>query len=502
MKLFSFDRNSLSFKLILWLACSSVALVVIVALINTHFVQLQYKDMEREKITTIMDDALKTLGINMSYEFKKAVEDTGRQLLNNRDIILVKIIDSANGEKYIFSDPEYNQVNSSFTRKVDIKDPTTGTKIGTLEVAWSRLGYKRTMANYYRKLLILVAVYLVFVLVMVRIISGRLAPLRKLADQMRRFSPEEPAIDIEIRPGEKDEVALIAEAAKTMLKNIRDYSKRLENLNRELTRSHEQLEKRVEERTRELKEKQAQLAHAGRLVALGELAAGIAHELGQPLQIIKSASEIISEEIKEDSISKRELVNMAGKISLQVNRAFSIITGMRTFARHDNSTPPEIISPRKPLVECINFFHTQFRHHGINIKLDIADNIPKIKTEYQKFQQIVVNLLSNARYAIQNRTDPDEPGTITIKLSHDAQADTVTLEIIDNGTGMSPSEKEHCLEPFFTTKEPDEGTGLGLSIVYGLLKEFGFRLEIESEPGIGSSFKVIMKAEHDSSIEN
>lgn len=494
------DPHSLTFRITLWLAASSLLLVMLLAFINTRFIQSQYLEMEQKKISTIMDDALKTIGINLSYEFKEAIQETGKDLLTNNGIISARIHSSITGKDYTFSKENVTDIHEKFSRTTPVIDPITKDKIGSLTIICSRDEYKRMMHLYYRNLAITLAIYTLLIVFLIRFLLKRLAPLRLLAIQMQEFSPADKNMKLHFDPAGKDEISRIASAASTMIKNIDVYSGRLETLNTQLRKSHDGLEKRVRERTSELKEKQMQLAHAGRLVALGELAAGIAHELGQPLQIIKSASVIISDEIKEGTFNKAEILPIADKISIQVDRAFSIISSMRTFARHDNIKPLMPVDLKIPMEDCLLFFRTQFRQRGITLDIKIQDDIPRVRTDSQKFQQIVVNLVSNARFAVERqegiKRQPYYKKKINLALFHDSEHKVVILEVRDNGIGMNRKEKQRCLEPFFTTKEPDQGTGLGLSIVYGLINEFGFHLEISTSPGMGSTFRISMKAEY------
>ena len=154
---------------------------------------------------------------------------------------------------------------------------------------------------------------------------------------------------------------------------------------------------------------------------------------------------------------------------------------------------------RQPLEECLAFFHEQFHQHEITVRVEIEKHLPKVRMEPQKFQQIIVNLLSNARYAVDNKypagkTGPAYEKSIRIGLTHDKAENMVILEVEDNGMGMDKEELARCLDPFFTTKPPDKGTGLGLSIAYGIAAEFGFQLEISSVQGRGSVFRLRMEA--------
>ncbi|OUS12454.1 hypothetical protein A9Q89_06100 [Gammaproteobacteria bacterium 53_120_T64] len=259
-------------------------------------------------------------------------------------------------------------------------------------------------------------------------------------------------------------------------------------------RNEEELEKLVAERTAELKDKQAQLAHAGRLASLGEMATGIAHELGQPLQIIKIASSIIRDELESGDFEQEQILSVSKDISEEVDKASDIIHNMRVYAHFDDSPEARAIDVSVPLRQCLVFFQQQFHQHSIELRLEIAGDLPMVRVDAQKFQQIAVNLLSNARHSVDDKAQI-EGKSISVKLYPNVPARRLILEVEDNGMGMNEKVKESCLDPFFTTKQPGQGTGLGLSIISGIMREFNFEMEIVSAEGRGAMFKVSMPVE-------
>ena len=264
-----------------------------------------------------------------------------------------------------------------------------------------------------------------------------------------------------------------------------------------IKRMNEELESKVEIRTKELQKKQLELSHAGRLASLGELATGIAHELGQPLQIIQLASRIIQEELESDDFDKNALLPFSRDISEQIERATTIVGNMRTYARNDDSKEVENIDPSIPFRQCLVFFSEQFHQHQIDLKLEVDDNLPCVMMHSQKFQQIVVNLFSNACYAVEmmsKKSSREYKKTIIGRLYLKPDQRFVVLEIEDNGIGMDEECRKECLKPFYTTKPAEEGTGLGLSIIKDLIDGFNFLLKIKSEPDKGSVFTVTMPA--------
>jgi len=242
-----------------------------------------------------------------------------------------------------------------------------------------------------------------------------------------------------------------------------------------------------------LKEKQAQLVHAGRLSALGEMAAGIAHELNQPLAIIRLDAESLKFSLKKADFLQPLFEKDLNSVIRSVDRAADIIEFMRRFARTDKG---ECAMTRlsEPVNNSLIFFKEQFRKHWIELETHYEENLPEVSINSQRFEQIAVNFLSNARYAVDKRAElePDHRKKIALCLFYDKIVNAVVFETRDNGIGMTAEEKERCAEPFFTTKEVGQGTGLGLSIVYGIIREFNGRLEIESEKGLGTTMRVII----------
>ncbi|MDM8523595.1 ATP-binding protein [Desulfococcaceae bacterium HSG8] len=251
------------------------------------------------------------------------------------------------------------------------------------------------------------------------------------------------------------------------------------------------LSSKVKQTERKLREKQAQIVHAGRLTAMGEMATGIAHEINQPLAIIRIAADGLNSYFARQGIKGME-AKAAWKIVEQVNRAASIINNMRAFARADSEISDQV-NLAEPVNRALSFFKEQFRIHDIVLTVSLAENLPKVRMNPQKFEQIVVNFLSNARYAVEKKGEnagSEYQKTVRVDLFHDTETDAVVFEVEDNGAGMSAEVRERCMEPFYTTKGVGEGTGLGLSIVHGITREFKMDISVDSVEGEGSTFRI------------
>lgn len=226
---------------------------------------------------------------------------------------------------------------------------------------------------------------------------------------------------------------------------------------------------------------QAKLEHTSRLKSLGEMATGIAHEINQPLAIIRLGAEGLKHKLASGDAQLYEVTN---EIVNQVDRASSIINNMRSFSRVQPS-PRNWMPAYQPLNNALSFFEEQLRSSNIQLTKNIDYACPEVLIEAQKFEQIIVNLIINAKHALEKIND-DRNKKIQVSLACDHSFNE--LKITDNGVGMDESTLEQCMEPFFTTKEAGQGTGLGLSIVHNILEDFNIQLVIESALGKGTTF--------------
>lgn len=245
-----------------------------------------------------------------------------------------------------------------------------------------------------------------------------------------------------------------------------------------------------------LREREAQLVHTGRLTAMGEMAAGIAHELNQPLAVIRIWSQSLGNDVHRGSVSPERVLEATTEIDQQMKRATTIITHMRAFARGESDEPPEATDLAVPTNEALLFFREQFRIHEIELELQIDNDLPPVALHASRFEQVVVNLLSNARHSLDDKKSQDRSFAKKILLRLFASADNkkVLLEVTDNGVGMSAHDRDRCLEPFFTTKEVGQGTGLGLHIIRGIVQELNGTIQVDSQPEQGATFRIQLPA--------
>ncbi|MCG6908992.1 MAG: PAS domain S-box protein [Deltaproteobacteria bacterium] len=242
----------------------------------------------------------------------------------------------------------------------------------------------------------------------------------------------------------------------------------------------------------ELLEKDAQLAQANKMATLGQMSAGVAHELNQPLNVIKMGSEYMQMMIeKQHGNLQPQLIEVARQVSDQVDRASEIIKLLREFGRKPGYKK-EHVNVNTVIEAVLGIIGQQLKLHDIDIVVDLDESIPTIMAQSNRMEQVFFNLLANASDAILKKreaSDKAAPQRIEISTRHDREH--VVITVSDTGIGIPEENRENIFEPFFTTKEIGKGMGLGLSIIYGIVKEYGGEIEIESVPGKGTSFKHI-----------
>ncbi|MFO7559439.1 MAG: PAS domain S-box protein [Desulfobacterales bacterium] len=248
-------------------------------------------------------------------------------------------------------------------------------------------------------------------------------------------------------------------------------------------------------------ETEQQLLHAGKITTLGEMATGVAHELNQPLSVIKTASCFFMKKIdRKEHFEEEVLHTMLEKIDRNVDRASRIINHMRQFARKTEQDLKKV-NVNRILESAFDIFSQQLKIRGVETVWEIDDRLPMIIGDAGRLEQVFINLLLNSRDAIEEKEkqiDPDGLATGTwerkIFLRSRVEGKKVVVEVEDTGQGIPPEIQDKIFEPFFTTKEVGKGTGLGLSIGYGIVKDCGGDILVQSTPGSGACFRLLFPA--------
>ncbi len=241
----------------------------------------------------------------------------------------------------------------------------------------------------------------------------------------------------------------------------------------------------------EMIEKDAQLIQASKMTTLGEMSAGIAHELNQPLNAIKMGNNFLKMMIEQGKkIPEHNLFQVASEVSNQVDRAAEIINRLREFGRKADLTK-EKIDINKPIRGVVDIIGQQLRLQNIELELDLDETLPPILAHNNRLEQVIFNLVTNAQDAInQKQAAGTESNNRVITVRSSMEDDRVAVSFNDTGIGIPIDVKDKIFEPFFTTKEVGRGMGLGLSIAYGIISDYGGTIQVESREGEGTTFKL------------
>jgi len=239
-------------------------------------------------------------------------------------------------------------------------------------------------------------------------------------------------------------------------------------------------------------EKEAQLIQAGKMTTIGTMASGIAHELNQPLNVLKIGSDFLLKVIKRgEKIDIEELKTVAEEINSHVDRASGIINHLREFSRV--STPVRsLMDINKPIKDVFKVLGQQLRLHQVEVRLELAENLPPIMADHNRLEQVFINLVTNALDAIDEKVEKmgPEAGGMSITIKSFLEDGQVVVVVSDTGIGIPNNVKDKIFEPFFTTKEVGRGTGLGMSISYGIVHDYGGTIDVKSEADIGTTFEL------------
>ena len=228
-------------------------------------------------------------------------------------------------------------------------------------------------------------------------------------------------------------------------------------------------------------ELERRLVQADKMSSIGVLAAGVAHEVNTPLAVISTYAQMLAKQISGDEQKARLL----DKIAKQTFRASEIVNSLLNFSRTATTEYVEV-DLNKVIRETLTLIEHQLQKTGIEVGLNLEEGLPAVKGNAGKLQQVFLNLFLNARDAMESGGSSGARGRLTVRTWN---ADGVArIDVVDNGQGIAPEHLERIYDPFFTTKSARKGTGLGLSVTYGIVREHGGTIEVESRVGAGSRF--------------
>jgi two-component system NtrC family sensor kinase len=336
--------------------------------------------------------------------------------------------------------------------------------------------FKQGLALTGYVLIFIVAISIALVIILYKIVSK---PVSELAHGMKMVA--EGNLDYSVKIYSRDEIGLLAEAFNSMTKDIRASRYKME----EWTRT---LEEEVAKKTEEIRKTHASLVQTEKLASLGRMAAGVAHEINNPLTGVVTFAHLLLKRVPPDSEEAQD-INI---IIEQADRCARIIKNLLMFARAGSTEKGEV-NINDVLNKAIFMLKNQEKFYNIKFRID-QDTSPLITFgDFSQFQQIFLNMLINAADAMNER------GTITVvsrKMVENGRP-YVEVEFTDTGCGIKKEDMSKLFEPFFTTKPAEKGTGLGLSVSHGIVSQYGGNIKVESKEGEGTSFFVRLPLKED-----
>ena len=354
--------------------------------------------------------------------------------------------------------------------------PKTTNVLGVLDTTISLEDFEKEKAQIYKQMLISGVVSVIILSLLLSLLLTRFVnrPINKLLAATKTAAHGDLDQTVGIRS--HDELGELSESFNNMISELKRSRDAIEGWT-------QTLEHRVQERTQELQRIQDQLVRAGKMVALGELAAGVAHEINNPLTGVLTFSSLMLKKVDENHPWKKDLEN----IVQQTTRCRNIVRGLLDFARQRKPDKKEwdihtIINQTVTLVE------NQARFQNIKINKQFKTDMPLLFIDADQIQQVFMNIIINAADAMAG-----DGGTLTIKTN--IKDGIAEVSFTDTGCGMTKEHLSKLFAPFFTTKETGKGTGLGLAISYGIVQSHNGDIDVESEVGKGSTFRIKLPVE-------
>ena len=308
------------------------------------------------------------------------------------------------------------------------------------------------------------------------------APIHRLIEGTRAVSKMQLDHPVEINSSE--ELGELAHAFDVMRLRLKES---IEQQNQ----FAQNLETKVGERTEQLKVAHQKLLHSDRLASLGQLSASVAHEINNPLSGVLNLSMLMQRIVGEKGIPEErvpEFRKYLGQVVTETARVGRIVQDLLAFSRRSKPHQRTDVNVNAIVSTTVNLIGHKLKLMNVEMELHLDDRLPLIHCDASQMQQVLINLIMNAAEATQGR--PVARVTVTTAVA--PSGNDLLLEVHDTGEGIKPEHLEKLFTPFFTTKGEGKGVGLGLAVVYGIIKDHSGDIDVTSNPGDGTTFRVVI----------
>lgn len=347
--------------------------------------------------------------------------------------------------------------------------------LGLVEIIISLDVLQADLASYRNRIILLTVLLIILLGASLTFFTLHLVnrPVNELLRHTARLAQGQ--LDCELTPTSSDELGELMRSFQLMTNNLREARNDLEEWGHTL-------EEKVEERSQELKRMQMQLVHTEKLASLGELVAGIAHEINNPLSGILIFSSLMAKDKRLDTALKKDIETISG----EAQRCAGIVKGLLEFAR---DYKPEMIACdiNQVLIDSLRLVECQSVFQNVTIIRLLGGNLPVIMADQNQLKQVFINIFINAGQAMQDL----KQGELKIVTTTENDQGGVVIRISDSGDGVPEEQLCKLFDPFFTTKGTG-GTGLGLSVSYGIIQAHGGTIAAESTVDIGTTFIIML----------
>ena len=538
---------SLKLKTILGVALiEALLLAVLIGLTMDYLRSTNYDGLYKRASTTATLFASTTKDAVLSFDLA-SLESFASELIQSPDILYVRII-SAEGDMFAQAG-EQEYLERTFSEDNDVAQVEDGVfdiqasireggeLYGTVQLGLDTAGLNKQIDQAWQWSAVIavgeMTLVALFSFMLGSYLTSQLGKLRQAVNEISKGK-----IGVEVKVSGNDEVADVARAFNKMSDRLKQASDHRDQYEQELHSLNHSLEEKVQDRTRqlslnlqqlkqtnaELKQTQAHLVQSEKMASIGTLAAGVAHEINNPVGFVMSNVNTLAEyiDVYDGVLDRLEKIQQAEDPSVKetllqeldtwltqqdigfiredtaslladtqegTERIKDIVAGLKEFSHVDQDKTFKPANLNAAIEQTLKVAGNELKYNAeVITKLE---SIPDVLCDIGQIRQVLLNLIINAGHAV------GDDGKILIRTG--VQENTVFVSITDNGCGIEPGLQKKIFDPFFTTKEPGKGTGLGLAIAYGIMEEHNGTIELQSQPGKGTRFIVKLPGRIDQS---